>query len=316
MIAGMVSTIIPVYNRKILLIEAVNSVFSQTHKNVEIIIINDGSNDQTTKLLDKLEKENAGAVKVIHSINEGPGPAREKGRLAARGEYIQYLDSDDILLPDKLEQQIKQLENNPDAGICYGRTSLQHVTGKVISNSWKETGKANDYLFPRLLVDRWWCTHTPLYRRSVTDKIGPWCGLPCHEDWEYDARAAGQNVKLTYIDQHVSIHRSHDGDRASQNKLDLDQKHWFLNKLLEYAEESYVDKGIDEYKHFQKWIFTTLRDSDIKGDYRLSNKLLLLANKSKNRHIKFMAYKILKKILGNRTLTFALRLNYRFLTEN
>src|SRR5262245_3265283 len=101
-VEGLVSTIIPVHNRPALLREAVASVIAQTYRPVEIIIVNDGSTDATGREAEALAKTHS-EVRAIHRENGGPGAAREKGRLAARGEFIQYLDSDDLLLPTKFK---------------------------------------------------------------------------------------------------------------------------------------------------------------------------------------------------------------------
>src|SRR4029079_14626008 len=106
MIEGLVSTVIPVHNRPHLLREAVASVLAQTYRPIEIIIVDDGSTDDTTSVADSLATERSGEIMVIHQGNTGPGLAREAGRQAARGEFIQYLDSDDILLPRKFELQV------------------------------------------------------------------------------------------------------------------------------------------------------------------------------------------------------------------
>src|SRR5438552_12119469 len=97
---GLVSTIIPVYNRAPLLREAVASVLAQTYRPIEVIIVDDGSTDTTGCEAEGLAEAHL-EVRVIHRRNGGPGEARETGRLAACGEFIQYVDSDDLLLPRK-----------------------------------------------------------------------------------------------------------------------------------------------------------------------------------------------------------------------
>ena len=100
-VEGLVSTIIPVHNRPSLLREAVASVLAQTYRPIEIIIVDDGSTDETGREAEALAECHS-EVRAIHRENGGPGAARETGRLAARGEFIQYLDSDDLLLPEQI----------------------------------------------------------------------------------------------------------------------------------------------------------------------------------------------------------------------
>src|SRR5512143_4106165 len=95
--AGLVSTIIPVYNRQALLREAVASVLAQSYRPIEIIVVDDGSTDDTLAVCEELAGHRPDVVRTIRISNGGPGLAREAGRRFARGEFIQYLDSDDLL---------------------------------------------------------------------------------------------------------------------------------------------------------------------------------------------------------------------------
>src|SRR5258708_33538471 len=118
-VASLVSTVIPVFNRASMLREAVASVLGQTYRPIEIVIVDDGSTDNTTEAAQGLA---AGypEIRVIHQPNAGVGQAREAGRLAARGDYIQHLDSDDLLLPGKFALQVAALEDRPQCRAGYG----------------------------------------------------------------------------------------------------------------------------------------------------------------------------------------------------
>src|SRR6516162_5891082 len=113
LVEGLVSTIIAVHNRPLLLREAVASVLAQTYRPIEIIIVNDGSTDETGREAEALAVIHP-EVRAIHRENGGPGAARETGRLVAQGEFIQYLDSDDLLLPSKFERQVAGLRQRSD----------------------------------------------------------------------------------------------------------------------------------------------------------------------------------------------------------
>src|SRR6476620_5294431 len=155
LVDGLVSTIIPVHNRPLLLREAVASVLAQSYRPVEIIIVDDGSTDETGREAEKL----AGAhseVRVIHRENGGAGAARETGRLAARGEFIQYLDSDDLLLPTKFELQIDGLRRFGDCAVSYGKTRFYTYGDCPTDVAWKRTGERISTMFPSFLESRWW----------------------------------------------------------------------------------------------------------------------------------------------------------------
>jgi amino acid adenylation domain-containing protein len=108
-----VSVIIPTYNRASLIGAAIQSVLDQTYKSVEIIVVDDGSTDETQRALEPY----AGKIVSLVTANKGPGHARNVGMKAASGKYIAFLDSDDMYLPHKLELQVAFMEKNPHIGM-------------------------------------------------------------------------------------------------------------------------------------------------------------------------------------------------------
>jgi len=263
---ALVSTIIPVYNRPEMLREAAASVLAQTYRPIEVIISDDGSIDRTGEVAQTLVREHPGQIRLVRGENRGPGPAREAGRQLARGQFIQYLDSDDRLLPDKFATQVQALRENPDCGVAYGYTRLVDDRGGVLKDIFKWTGRDIPHLFPGLLIDRWWCTHTPLYRREVCDRVGPWSGLRWSQDWEYDARVGSLGTKLINVHRYVSEHRHHAGQRqtsAAAWRTDSRRLHnrvQLLELLWQHAETGGVDVRSAEAQHFARWAFQIARD--------------------------------------------------------
>lgn len=118
-----VSVIIPTYNRADTILRAVDSVLRQTHSNLEIIIIDDGSTDQTQQVLQPYAQQ----VTIIRQANQGPSAARNRGIEVSRGEIIAFLDSDDVWLPEKLEQQVRLFDEGPAGMVCcVCNASLRH----------------------------------------------------------------------------------------------------------------------------------------------------------------------------------------------
>ena len=211
----LVSTIIPVHNRANLLEEAVGSVMAQTYRPIEIIIVDDGSTDKTSAKADDLQALQPDIVRVIHKDNAGPGAAREAGRQIAEGEFIQYLDSDDLLMPRKFELQVEALRKEPPCGVAYGATAYENNALGSVEYPWRRTGEQQEFMFPGFAADRWWGTSTPLYRRSTTDAAGAWLNLVNCEDWEYDCRVAAMKLPLAYVGEKVSLQRDHAPSRLS-----------------------------------------------------------------------------------------------------
>src|ERR1051326_3196890 len=209
----LVSTVIPVFNRAAMLDAAVASVLAQTHRPIEIVVVDDGSTDDTPARADAIAAAHPEVV-VIHQSNAGPGAAREAGRRAARGEFVQFLDSDDLLWPRKFELQVAALERAPECGVAYGWTRLI-VNGAIDEKPWKHTGERIETMFPSMLQSRWWGTPTPLYRAAVLERAGGWTSLRTEEDWELDCRIAALGVRLAYVEEWVSDSIFHGGEQLS-----------------------------------------------------------------------------------------------------
>jgi len=113
-----VSAIIPCYNQGNFLLEAVGSVLNQSYKNIEIIIINDGSDDgETLEILDSFDNPQ---IKVLHQENAGPGMARNLGVKMAKADFIVFLDSDDLICDGSITAAIKVLQEHPSTAVVYG----------------------------------------------------------------------------------------------------------------------------------------------------------------------------------------------------
>lgn len=269
----LVSTIIPVFNRPAMLTAAADSVLAQSYRPIEIIIADDGSTDETPTVARRLVAEHPEIIRYFRHENAGPGPARELGRINANGEFIQYLDSDDRLLPNKFTDQVAVLREHPECDIAYGITRLVNSNGETLADPFKWTAKQIPELFPGLLVDRWWCTHTPLYRRTLTDRIGPWTAMRWSQDWEYDSRAGAANTKLISCRSHVSEHVHHDSDRQTSagstiwqtDPIRLDNRHELLTALWKASLSAGVAANVPERQHFARWCFSVARQQAAQG---------------------------------------------------
>lgn len=283
-VSGLVSTIIPVYNRAAMLCEAVASVLAQTYRPIEIVIVDDGSTDDTASIADELGRMHPEEIRVLHQSNTGPGLAREAGRQAARGEFIQYLDSDDLLLPEKFERQVAGLRDHPECGVSYGKTRFGKRDERAADVAWKRTGEEIASMFPSFLESRWWGTSTPLYRRRLTDAAGPWTDLCNEEDWDYDCRIAAQDVRLHYVQYFVSEEREHDQDRLSTggsrepNKLKHRARAHKL--ILAHARRAGVTEGTPEMRHFARELFLLSRQCGAAGLAEESRDLFKLAREA------------------------------------
>jgi len=284
MIPGLVSTIIPVYNRAVMLREAVASVLAQTYRPIEIIIVDDGSTDETSRVADELAALHHNEIRVVRQSNTGPGLAREAGRQAARGKFIQYLDSDDVLLPRKFELQVTGLCAEPECGVSYGKTLYRRSDGSLEPGAWKGSGIRVDSMFPSFLLSRWWDTPTPLYRASVCDEAGPWTNLRLEEDWEYDCRVAALGIRLHYCDEFVVEVRDHDEGRLCKGEA-FDPAHMRERArshrlILSHALNAGIDRDSPEMRHFARELFLLSRQCGAAGLGAESEELFGLARRA------------------------------------
>lgn len=308
--AGLVTTIIPVHDRASLLREAVASVLHQTYRQVEVVIVDDGSTDDTAQAADQLAGEHAEYIRVIHQANTGPGKAREAGLGLAQGEFIQFLDSDDLLLPRKFELQVAGLKDRPDCGVSYGMTRFYKRGGGASDIPWKRTGEILLKMFPSFLESRWWGTSTPLYRRSVIDSAGPWTALRNEEDWEYDCRIAAHDISLHYVPAFISEEREHEGARLSRGgckqKDKLKDRATAHALILEHAQRAGVAAEAPEMQHFARELFLLSRQCGAAGLAAESKRLFGLAKsasgQARGERWDFKLYGLLAAVTGWRAL--------------
>jgi hypothetical protein len=301
---GLVTTIIPVFNRATMLREAVASVLAQTYSPIEIIVVDDGSTDDTGSVADQLAHENPEIVRVLHQPNRGVGPAREAGRLAAHGEFIQHLDSDDLLLPRKFEWEVAALRAHPECGVAYGWTRGQRADGRTRETPEKKTGEHVETMFPAMLKSRIWHTCTPLFRASVVHQAGAWLALKNEEDWEYDARVAVQGICLAYVPEWTCEVRHHPQERLSTRGLEpsyLRDRATAHALIYQHARSAGIDDAAPEMQHYARELFLLARQCGAAGLRKESKTLFALARDasgSRGNAPQFRAYRLLAGLVG------------------
>jgi glycosyltransferase involved in cell wall biosynthesis len=156
-----ISYILPVYKVEAYLRDCVNSIIRQTYKDIEIILVDDGSPDGCPVLCNQLATED-NRIKVLHKPNGGLSDARNAGLKIATGEYIVFMDSDDLWLPEKLERQVRFMEVNGFhfTYTCYSEIDgLSKETGKIVTGPMRVTKK-------RFLLYNWVGCLTVMYNRE------------------------------------------------------------------------------------------------------------------------------------------------------
>jgi hypothetical protein len=281
------------------------TVLDQSYRPLEVILVDDGSTDGSAAVLEALAAAHSDIARVVHKANGGPGLARETGRQQARGEFIQYLDSDDELLPTKFELQVAALRAQPECDACYGPTITRDVQGKTDPAPRKRTGERIRSMFPAFLGERVWDTSTPLFRRVAVAAAGPWKQLSSEEDWEYDCRVAALGTTLAWVAAPVSItHLGAPGGLSSRGatRAGMVDRAVAYRSILESAERAAVPASTPERQHFARAAFLLARQCGAAGLIQQSRDLVHLAARADPdrlaRSATFRLYAAMARLLG------------------
>lgn len=221
---GLVSVVIPTYNRADTILRAMDSVWTQSYRPIELIVVDDGSTDMTRALLEEWKAhhpcDEAFCVQYFRKDKEGAPSARNIGLVRSRGEYVQFLDSDDLLLPKKLETSVDYLVSRSDVDLVYSAWCFVDSSGKTTPA--QNIPDLERRLGPSEIVVRKLPTLAAIYRRDLLAKAGPWDErLLCSQDWEYHARvtlAARGAVFIKRCDAVVRLDSTgRIGDLANRN---------------------------------------------------------------------------------------------------
>jgi hypothetical protein len=224
-------------------------------------------------------------------------------RVAARGEYLQYLDSDDLLLSHKLELQVAALQERPDAVAAYGRTRYRDTKNVEIACTWKPLLNGETAIFPYFLRGRLWDTLTPLYRASAVAAAGPWTPRRLEEDWEYDCRVAALRLPIVFVPEIAAEVRDSAPDRLSRGRiLDADRlrdRAAAHESIFASARLAGIGNDAPEMQHFARALFLLARQCGAAGLTEESRALLVLAAEaSEARDVR--AYGALSRLFGAR----------------
>jgi glycosyltransferase involved in cell wall biosynthesis len=214
-----ISIIIPCYNAERFLAETLESVLSQTFTDYEIILIDDGSTDNTAEVI----KSFGIKVKAEFGLNRGASAARNRGTELAQGKYIQYLDADDLLKPDALEKKVNALELS-GAEVAYSdwqrleeKENGQFVPGDIITRKIEDV-HPNPQI--ALFTDFWAPPAALLYHRRIVNAIGSWNeSLPIIQDARFLLDAALVGGKFVYVPGVGANYRVHNISFSRRNPV-------------------------------------------------------------------------------------------------
>jgi glycosyltransferase involved in cell wall biosynthesis len=183
----LISIIVPVYNGEKTIEETIATALRQTFKDFELIVVNDGSKDTTLEIVSNIQDPR---LRIFSYENKGQAASRNRGLAHATGEFIAFLDADDLWTPDKLGFQLMALEENPQAAVAYSWTDLIDESGKFLRRGAHVT--VNGDVFARLLLSNFLDNGSnALIRKQALTEVGGFDeSLPPAEDWDMWLRLA------------------------------------------------------------------------------------------------------------------------------
>lgn len=184
-----ISVVIPVYNGEKTIRETINSVLNQSFQDLELIVINDGSTDKTLQIVSSVQDER---LKIFSYHNAGLAASRNRGISLAKGEYISFIDADDLWTPDKLEAQLRALQENPQAAVAYSWTNCIDESSEFLRAGTYIT--FNGDVYANLLLSNFIDNGSNvLIRTNVFQEMGNFDeSLTSGEDWDMWLRLASR----------------------------------------------------------------------------------------------------------------------------
>ncbi|PSB30596.1 glycosyltransferase family 2 protein [Stenomitos frigidus] len=226
-----VSVIVPAYNSGRTILETIASVQRQTFSDFELIVINDGSTDKTLELLGSIQDSR---LKVFSYGNAGLPTARNRGIAQATGQFITFLDADDLWTPDKLELQVAALKNCPEAGAVYSWTLVMDEKGENFHPGKSVSFEGNVYR--EMLLSNFIASGSNIMlRRETIEAVGVFDStLKSCEDWDYWLRVAPDWI-FVVVPKSQILYRQSSG--AMSSKIDvMDKNHLIvIEKAFEKA---------------------------------------------------------------------------------
>ncbi|MEQ9370217.1 MAG: glycosyltransferase [Coleofasciculus chthonoplastes F3-SA18-01] len=245
-----ISVIIPVYNGEKTIRETIESVRGQTFTDLEIIVINDGSTDSTLDILATIPDPR---LKIFSYPNANQAVSRNRGISHATGEFIAFLDADDLWTPDKLEAQLNALQQNPQAALVYSWTNSVNESGEFIRRG-SYVSDNGDVYAKLLLVDFLENGSIPLIRRQALAEVGNFDpSLTPAEDWDMWLRLASRYPFV--VVPRVQILYRVSADSASTNVTRMESACWrVIEKAFTQAPDSLQYLKQDSIANIYKYL--------------------------------------------------------------
>jgi glycosyltransferase involved in cell wall biosynthesis len=265
--------IIPAYNAARTIEQTLDSVFAQTFQDLEAIVVDDGSTDETAALLARRQDR----LRVVRKTNEGrPAAARNLGVKVSCGEYLAFVDADDTWHADKLALQVAMLDCDPAIGLVYTADATITASGDIVSVNPCPPG-ARGRIYDVLRVHNVMVGSSVVVRRDAFDQAGGFDeGLTSIENWDLWIRIA-RRWTIECIDQPLTFYRMHDGNRSGSVQLRRQNIFRVLEKHHDAADHSPEGRRIRRDAYFHAYFNVLGRAYFSRHEIRMARQALLRA---------------------------------------
>jgi glycosyltransferase involved in cell wall biosynthesis len=199
----LVSVIIPCCNAERMLRAALLSIVEQTYPEIEIIFVDNNSSDRSGAIVEEIAASSGRSIQIIQCSDQGVNYARNCGYSLAKGDFIQWMDADDAIDPDKIARQVAALEENSSYDIAYGDWTAHRVRPNKPNSIERHSLSQIDDQLHRALSGIWYPNHLYLLRRSAAERlqdVRAWCpGRACGTDVEYSGFAALLGLRFLHV---------------------------------------------------------------------------------------------------------------------
>jgi glycosyltransferase involved in cell wall biosynthesis len=208
----LVSIVVPSYNHEKYIQETIESIVNQTYDNIELIVIDDGSKDNSPQIIQKLSQKYG--FEFIHRPNKGLSATLNEGIKLSKGKYWSVCASDDVLTHDKIDRQVRFMENNPDYGMCYGKVVLFNEKGLNTPLNIKYS--RGGWIFDDLIKGRFWIPAVSnLIKKDVFLDVGYYDEELWVEDWDMWVRIS-HKYQIGFINEYIAKYRQHGSNISKQ----------------------------------------------------------------------------------------------------
>lgn len=262
----LVSVVVPSYNHAKYVKETILSIVNQTYQNIELIVIDDGSKDNSIKILQNLQKE-FGFTLIVRE-NRGLVKTLNEGLSLANGEYFCVVASDDIFMLNKIELQVDFMEKNPDYALCFGKMKIIDENSNYVKD-FKFKRIKSGFMFYKLFSKQFIITApTVMLKRNILESVGGYSSEFNIEDFPLWLKLS-LDYPFGYLDEILVSYRIHGANMSSNIAKNIQETHKILDK---YNIDNKTEKIMQMW--YYRWFCDLSKTTDKELAYQYMRKAL------------------------------------------